>query len=67
MTGEGGMVITNDDEMAYRMRLIRNHGESMVYRNLDNDDRIKTALGYNFRLAELLAAVGYAQTKKLKK
>ena len=66
MTGEGGMVITNEKEIAYRLRLIRNHGESMVFKDLDDQKRIETALGYNFRLPEILAAVGYAQIKKAK-
>jgi perosamine synthetase len=64
MTGEGGMAITNDPELAYRLRLIRNHGEAMVF-DTDPSDRIRAALGYNFRLPEILAALGYAQVQKL--
>lgn len=64
-TGEGGVVITNDDELALRVRLIRNHGEVIV-----NDLTPKTIsgiLGWNYRMTELEAAVGIAQFKKLDK
>ena len=64
MTGEGGMAITNDPLLAYKCRLIRNHGESMVFLPED-EDIIKAAVGYNFRLQEPLAAIGYAQAQKM--
>ncbi len=64
MTGEGGMAITNDPELAYRLRLIRNHGEALVDET-DAPERIKAALGYNYRLPEVLAAIGYAQAQKI--
>jgi len=64
MTGEGGMAITPDPELAYRLRLIRNHGESMVF-DSDPPERIRSALGYNFRLPEIIAALGYAQAQKI--
>ncbi|MFC1822873.1 DegT/DnrJ/EryC1/StrS family aminotransferase [Thermodesulfobacteriota bacterium] len=66
MTGEGGMAITNDQETAYRLRLIRNHGEAMVFDD-DPAERIASAVGYNFRLPEVLAAVGYGQVLKLER
>lgn len=65
MTGEGGMAITNDEKLAYKLRLIRNHGESMVYEGIDSDDVIDAAVGYNFRLQEPLCAIGYAQAQKI--
>lgn len=65
MTGEGGMAITNDAEIAYKLRLVRNHGESMVFNGIDSQDTIEAAVGYNFRLPELLSAIGYAQTQKI--
>ncbi|MDB2518116.1 DegT/DnrJ/EryC1/StrS family aminotransferase [Amylibacter sp.] len=64
MTGEGGMAITDDPELAYRLRLIRNHGEALVDET-DAPERIKAALGYNYRLPEILAAIGYAQAQKI--
>lgn len=64
-TGEGGVVITNDDELAKRISLIRNHGEVVV-----EHYPVKTIagiVGYNYRMTELEAAVGIAQFKKLDK
>lgn len=64
MTGEGGMAVTNNPELAYRLRLIRNHGESMVFEG-DAPERVRAARGYNFRLQEPIAAIGYVQVQKL--
>lgn len=54
--GEGGMIITNELEIAELCRSIRNHGE---YYNHAND------IGYNLRMTEAQAAVGREQLKKL--
>ena len=63
-TGEGGILVTNDDELADRMRLIRNHAEAVV------EDKGTTSLnnmiGHNFRLGEIECAIGIEQLKKLK-
>src|SRR6266581_2727871 len=56
-TGEGGMVTTNDPEIAERVRLLRNHGQEACYYQI--------ALGYNLRMTELQAALGIAQIGKL--
>lgn len=62
-TGEGGVIVTNDDALAERLRLIRNHAEAVIpgmgERPLNN------MLGYNFRLGELECAIGIEQLKKL--
>lgn len=62
-TGEGGILVTNDDELAERMQLIRNHAEAVVkdkgVTNLSN------MVGYNFRLGEIECAIGIEQLKKL--
>jgi perosamine synthetase len=62
-TGEGGILVTDDDELAERLRLIRNHAEAVVgdkgYENLSN------MIGYNFRLGEIESAIGIQQLKKL--
>ncbi|TGM82646.1 DegT/DnrJ/EryC1/StrS family aminotransferase [Leptospira levettii] len=62
-TGEGGILVTNDDELAERMQLIRNHAEAVVkdkgVTNLTN------MVGYNFRLGEIECAIGIEQLKKL--
>jgi perosamine synthetase len=63
-TGEGGILVTDDDELADRMCLIRNHAEAVVgdkgVTNLNN------MIGYNFRLGEIESAIGLEQLKKLK-
>jgi len=63
--GEGGIVVTNNDELAERVRLIRNHAESVVeakgVKNLVN------MIGFNFRMTEVEAAIAGCQLKKLKK
>ena len=64
-TGEGGILVTNDNELAERMYLIRNHGEAAV-----GDMKIKNInniLGHNFRLGEVECAIGIQQLKKLEK
>lgn len=63
-TGEGGMIVTNNKNLAYRCKLIRNHGEAVV---TQKDKNISNILGYNFRLGEIEAAIGIEQLKKLKK
>jgi dTDP-4-amino-4,6-dideoxygalactose transaminase len=62
-TGEGGVCVTEDDDLALRMRAIRNHGENIV-EALDLADATNM-VGFNFRLTELSAAVGIEQLKKL--
>jgi perosamine synthetase len=61
--GEGGVAVTNDDGLALRLQLIRNHAEAVVgdmgCQNLTN------MLGANFRLPELEAAIAFEQLKKL--
>jgi len=64
-TGEGGIVVTNDDELARRIELIRNHGEVVVEHYPVKN--IAGIIGYNYRMTELEAAVGIAQFRKLDK
>jgi perosamine synthetase len=62
-TGEGGILVTNDDEIAERLQLIRNHAEAVV-----EDKRVanlSNMLGHNFRLGEIECAMGTEQLKKL--
>lgn len=61
--GEGGIVVTDDDELALRLRLIRNHAEAVVGdMGLQN---IENMLGWNYRMTELEAAVAYEQLQKM--
>ena len=64
-TGEGGILVTNDDEIAERMRLIRNHAEAVVGDKGTAD--LRNMVGYNFRLGEIECAIGIEQLKKLKR
>lgn len=62
--GEGGIVVTNDDRLAERMRLIRNHAEAVVGEKNVKD--LVSMLGFNFRMTEPQAAIMRCQLKKLK-
>ncbi len=61
--GEGGIVLTDDPEVAQRARLVRNHGETVVG-ELDIEN-IANTIGSNFRLGEIEAAIAVEQLKKL--
>lgn len=63
-TGEGGMVITNDDGLAERCRLFRNHGEAAGSKERSY---VSSVLGWNYRMTEIEAAIGNEQLKKLDK
>jgi perosamine synthetase len=56
-TGEGGFVTTNEDWIAEQVRLTRNQGQSSRYN--------QTAMGYNFRMLEICAAIGLGQISHL--
>jgi perosamine synthetase len=58
-TGEGGMVVTDRDDLAERIRMLRSHGMSPDRRYWH------PVLGYNYRLTNLQAAVGVAQMERV--
>ncbi len=62
--GEGGAVVTNDDELAKRLQLIRNHGEAVVATGMTVCDPTNI-IGWNYRMNEIEAAIMMAQTDKL--
>jgi dTDP-4-amino-4,6-dideoxygalactose transaminase len=62
-TGEGGVVVTDDERFADRLALIRNHGE-VVVKDKGVDD-IVNIIGFNYRMTEIEAAIGIEQLKKL--
>lgn len=62
-TGEGGVLVTNDDEIAEKLQLIRNHAE-VVVAGMGKKD-IVNMIGHNFRLGEIECAIGIEQLKKL--
>ena len=60
-TGEGGLIITDSDTVADRIRLLRSHGGARNDRGyMEFDD-----FGFNFRMSDINAAVGRAQLSKL--
>lgn len=67
-TGEGGVILTDSRDLYEKMKLLRSHGRA------DTKDYFKTAeyldhiqLGYNFRISNILAALGRTQLKKIEK
>ena len=56
-TGEGGMITTNNDDLAEQCRLMRHHGEPSWY--------VYNRLGWNYRMTEIQGAIGKVQLKKL--
>ncbi|KAK78961.1 DegT/DnrJ/EryC1/StrS family aminotransferase, partial [Bordetella bronchiseptica] len=69
-TGEGGMVTTNDPELAERMNQMRNHGASISEEQRHHGPRPWILadfdlLGYNYRMTDLQGAVGQVQLAKL--
>jgi perosamine synthetase len=56
-TGEGGMITTDDPEIAEKCRVLRQHGMRVRYYHDE--------LGYNFRMTDIQAAIGLAQIKKI--
>jgi perosamine synthetase len=62
-TGEGGLLVTNDDNLALRSRLIRNHGENAAEAYGVED--ISNTIGSNYRFTELQAAIASEQFRKL--
>ena len=67
-TGEGGMIVTDDDRLAELFRSMRNHGRPAGGGQPDTDlgSRVEhERLGYNYRMSELSAALGASQMRRL--
>lgn len=69
-TGEGGMITTNDDQLAELISNLRNHGASVSEEQRHHGAKPYilpdfNMLGYNYRMTDLQAAVGIVQLKKL--
>lgn len=62
-SGEGGVIVTDDDDLAEKMRLIRNHAEAVVEGKGVTD--LVNMVGFNFRMNEIEAAITREQLKKL--
>jgi dTDP-4-amino-4,6-dideoxygalactose transaminase len=67
--GEGGMVVTDDDSLAERIRLLRSHGMTTLtwdrHRGHANSYDV-VEKGFNYRLDEIRAAIGLVQLRRLK-
>jgi dTDP-4-amino-4,6-dideoxygalactose transaminase len=67
-TGEGGMVVTDDDDMAAKIRIMRSHGMTSVTWDR-HQGRARSydvvELGYNYRIDEIRSALGLVQLTKL--
>ncbi len=71
-TGEGGMLSTNDDALAERLNMLRNHGASISEEQRHKGPRPYILpefdmVGYNYRMTDIQGAVGVVQLKKLDK
>lgn len=62
--GEGGVIVTDNDDLAEKMRLIRNHAEAVVDAKCESS--LTNMIGFNMRMTELEAAITREQLKKLK-
>lgn len=58
-TGQGGAIVTNNDDMAVRLRKLKDFGRS------GGGNDIHDSIGYNFKFTELQAVIGNEQMKKL--
>lgn len=80
-TGVGGLALTNDQDLAVRMKSLVNHGRDSIYVSMDDDKGLKgkarfevankrfsfISVGYSYRMTELEGALGIAELKYLKK
>ncbi len=69
-TGEGGMALTNDDELATRLDLLRSHGitrdPALMTQSMDGPWYYQqVALGFNYRMTDIQAALGVSQMTRL--
>ncbi len=68
VTGEGGMIVTSDDSLAERIRIIRSHGMTTLTWDRHRGHAYSydvVELGYNYRINEIASALGLVQLKKL--
>jgi UDP-4-amino-4,6-dideoxy-N-acetyl-beta-L-altrosamine transaminase len=75
-TGEGGAIVTNDGDLARRLRMLRNHGLERDPQYFTSADAFEggharpwhyeqTLLGFNYRMTDIQAALGLSQLAKL--
>lgn len=70
-TGEGGMIVTGDGDLAKTLRILRDHGADASDHNRQNagQDEMPSFnhLGYNYRMTDIQGALGNSQMAKIKK
>ncbi|MFC1869957.1 DegT/DnrJ/EryC1/StrS family aminotransferase [Chloroflexota bacterium] len=67
-TGEGGFVVTDSQDIYEKLKLIRSHGRADTANYFSTVEYMDyTTLGYNFRMPDILAALGISQLKKVDK
>lgn len=70
VTGEGGMIVTNDDALAEKIRILRSHAMTTLtwdrHKGQANSYDV-VDLGFNYRITEVTSALGLAQSRKLDK
>jgi UDP-4-amino-4,6-dideoxy-N-acetyl-beta-L-altrosamine transaminase len=69
-TGEGGMVVTNDEALASQLRQLRSHGITRLPEEMEQSSPgpwyyEQRALGYNYRITDMQAALGTSQLQRL--
>lgn len=65
-TGEGGIIVTDDDTLAEKLRLIRNHAEAVLSaKGISDKSELINMVGFNYRMTEIEAAIARCQLKKL--
>jgi perosamine synthetase len=67
-TGEGGLVFTNNEEFYNKMKIFRQHGINIDYKERDKANQLSslmTHLGYNYRIPDILCALGISQLERL--
>ena len=70
-TGEGGVVLTNDEELYEKLKFFRSHGITRDQKYLERNDGVwyyeMHRLGFNYRITDIQAALGISQLGKLDK
>ncbi|MEE8414264.1 MAG: DegT/DnrJ/EryC1/StrS family aminotransferase, partial [Dehalococcoidales bacterium] len=65
-TGEGGCIVTDSQEIAEKLKLIRSHGRAETANYFSSTDYMDyITLGYNFRIPDIIAALGISQLNKV--
>ena len=70
--GEGGMLLTNNSDLAHKLKLLRTHGITKDFAEMSNDPHgswyyEQIDLGFNYRMTDIHAALGLSQFKRLNK